>query len=531
MLATLVLGAAPARGIVTSSRGLVISYHPLATQAGERILQGGGNAFDAFVAATMVEYVIAEGGTSLAGPLGALVYDARKNNSLYLDADVNDVKDPDGAWTAADPKPGKAVVVPGALAGLEALSKRYGRLSFATVLEPAINLARQGFEVGEFYASLIAWRADVLRSSEYGRRTFFPGGRALKAGDTLRQPDLADFLTKVSREGSAYMYRGAWAIRCVDEVRAQGGLMAEADLAEYRPAWVEPWHTSYRGYDLYASSARNYGGLWVLLALKTLENTDLARLGHYSASADGLEIVVRTVREVWAEQWLFDARKLEDRRFVEARLTPTYALRVWNRVKSRLSTPPREPSRLHSYHIIVLDQDGNAVTGTHTIQSLPWGTGIFVEGIPLSPGGMVPFGVGPGERRLNGLTMHLAFRNGKLRYATGAVTGSLVEANLQLLLNLIDYRLPAERAVSMPRFGTFPHNLEGTRWDWSSNWLDPRVSSRIVERLRARGLFFEQKGPLVGTGLDTGLGAVAAIKPDGRLEGATIPWPGLTYRR
>lgn len=522
--------------------GIVVTYHPEATQAGYEILQAGGNAFDAFVGTTMADFVVAEGGTSLAGPLGALVYDKKSGARLYLDGEFNDVKHPRGRWTAEDPKPGKAVLVPGAVASLEALSSRYGRLPFAQVLQPAIKLARDGFKINQFYAAMIAWRTDVLRHSDYGRRTFFPQGKALQAGDLLKQPDLTNFLTRLSQQGSSYMYQGEWAARCVEAVRAQGGLLSREDLASYRPAWVEPLKISYREHEICSTGGRTFGGLWTLLALKTLEQTKTPSPQHFSASADALELLVQIARAVWAESWIFDFQKLDDRTLVELRLTRQYAEKIYSRVKGQIlfsrrsASPDRRilvPHRLrpvgsHSYHVVVGDADGNLVTGTNTSQSLPWGDGIFVEGIPLTTGGMVPWGTRPGERRLSPFVMHLVFKNGSARFASGTISGSLIEASLQFLVNFIDYNLPASQLVSLPRFGTFPHDITSgdvtATLDWKANWLDPRVDRQIVDTLKARGLSFEQEGFLV----DTGYGAAVVVLDDGSLEGDTAPWTGLT---
>jgi gamma-glutamyltranspeptidase / glutathione hydrolase len=510
-------------------QAIVVTYHPIATRVGQNILDSGGNAFDAFVAATMADYVVAEGATSLAGTLGALVYDAKSQAISYLDADFNDVKEAKGRWTVSDPKPGKAVLVPGAVAGLEELSRRHGRLSFSKVLEPAIELAQDGFKIDSMYAAFVAWRSPTLQSSEYGRRTFFPNGRALQQGDLLRQPEVAEFLRSLAKQGSSYMYSGEWAGRCVETVKANGGLMSREDLASYQPAWFEPWKTSYRDYEVLSSSGRAYGGIWVLMALKTLEHTNLGSLGHFSASADALEVIVRVARRVWSEPWIFDYRQLDDPKLVQSRLTSKYAADIWAEVARQLPVRSRTKRASHSYQILVIDKDGNTVVGTHSHQSSPWGDGTFVEGIPLPTAGMIPWGTRPGERRLSPFSIHLVFKNGSLRFASGAISDSLIEASLQFLVNLIDYKLPATQAVTLPRFGTFPHGLEPgsaeLALDWSSNWLDSRVDLKIVDTLKARGLFFQQKGMI-----DTGLGAVVSVNPNGTIEGATAPIPYFPER-
>src|SRR5215813_2357630 len=122
---------------LTGDRSIVVAYHPLAREAGERMFRQGGNAFDAFVATTLAECVLAEGASSLAGSLGALVYDAQNRRTWYLDADFNDPIEPDAGWDASRPAAGRAVLVPGAIAGLEAMSKRFGKLGFAQATVPA----------------------------------------------------------------------------------------------------------------------------------------------------------------------------------------------------------------------------------------------------------------------------------------------------------------------------------------------------------------------------------------------------------
>lgn len=531
-------GAADPRPPATANstrQGIVATYHRLATEAGIRILNSGGNAFDAFVAATLAEYVVAEGGTSLAGPLGVLVYEAKGKTVEYLDAEFNDVKDPRGRWTPGEGAAGKMVLAPGAVAGLEALSKRRGRLTFAQAIEPAARLARDGFPIDSAFRASLLGAADLLKADEYARRTFFPGGRVLGAGEVLKQPEVARFLEQLSRQGSAYMYRGDWAKKCVQAVRAAGGLMTLEDLASYQPAWHEPWEASYRGYRVYACSGRAFGGLWGLMALKTVEQVDLARLGHFSTSAEALEVMVRTAREtgVGEEPWLFDYRQLDNRGLVQSRLRGKYAEGIWARVAAKL--PPRRPVARpgsHSYHIVVVDREGNAASGTNTHESVAWGNGVFIEGIPLTSAGRISgWETRPGERRLSPFTIHLAFQDGDLRIASGSFSSSILEASFQFLVNLIDYRLSARDAVSLPRFGTYLYNPSDlpptTHLDTTVNWLDPRISPEIVEALKARGLKFQQQAAAAtGYWIDVGLGTAVVLRPDGSAEGATAPWFG-----
>jgi gamma-glutamyltranspeptidase / glutathione hydrolase len=534
LIISLVVTVAIVTAQTKGQQELVLSYHPRATQIGLETLRSGGNAVDAFVAATMAEYVLAEGGTSMAGQVGALVYDANKRVVEYLDAGYNNVGQPNGIWKKNDDPLGKTIPVPGAIVGLEALVDRYGTKKFADLVEPAARLARDGFPINSFYATMIAWRAPELQHSDYFQKTYMPEGKALRAGDTLRQPEVAAFLAALQEQGAAYMYRGQWAKELVQTVRERGGLMTANDLASYQAAWHKPLKANYRNMELYTSSGRNFGGVWTLLALKALEHVDLRKLGHFSQSADALEIVVRTARETWAETWIFDYRRLDDRKFVDSRVTSEYAAQIWSRVARTLPKRPVTKKGSHSYHIIVIDKQGNAVTGTNTYQqTFPWGAGIFVQGVFLPDLRLslaYPVEVPPGSRRMDGVTMHLVFEKGALRFASGTIADSILEASYQYLLNLIDYQMNAEEAVSSPGFGTFPHDMNLSEMEWTSNWLSPRIDPSIVDILKKRGLNFQQEGPLVGTGVDSGLGGVAIVHSDGTVEGETAPWPGLTNR-
>jgi gamma-glutamyltranspeptidase/glutathione hydrolase len=538
---------------VDTANEAVVTFHPQSRDAGLAILRSGGNAFDAFVAATMADYAVAAGGTSLAGALGVLVYDAKRGKVEYLDAEFNAVKKPNGQWAPGDPL-GKAMLVPGAPAGLEALSRRYGRLSFAQCLAPAIRLARNGFALDHLYARHIELCAGTLRKSGYGRRTFFRRGLSLQPGDVLRQPQLAQLLQNLARNGAAEMYEGPWAARFVKTVRDAGGLMSLDDMARYRAAWRQPWRTTYRGHTLFACSGRTFGGVWTLVGLKALERTDLPARGHWSRSADALEILVRAVRAMWEELWLLDYRHLDDRAFVIARLTSRYGARIWKRIAKESACHAKPTMGSHSYHVIVRDRDGNLASGTHTHESLAWGAGTFINGVPIPASGYLPWNTRPGQRRISPFSIVLAFRDDAPRFATGSFSSSILEASLQLLVNLIDYGYAAHETTTLPRLGTYPHNPADflsaavahaihEPFGPASNWLDARVPARIVAALERRGLALvpgaarrrrderrrrERNAgsrPLDDMHLDTGLGAVLTVAAGGRADGAATPWP------
>ena len=506
---------------LTADRSIVVAYHPLAREAGEQMYRQGGNAFDAFVAATLAECVLAEGASSLAGSLGALLYDAQSRRTLYLDADFNDPIEAGARWDASKPASGRAVLVPGAVAGLEAISKRFGKLGFSQAMTPALELAKNGFSVNPLYSAFIVWRRAVLERSEYGRRTFLPNGRPLQTGDRLVQPEVAELLTHLGQNGSAWMYSGEWGRQFLETVKTNGGELTAADLMRYEPIWAEPWTTDYRGRRIQTSSSRTYGGVWLLMALNIASHTNMSSARAWD-SADALEREVRIARRVWGQPWIVDYRALDDRELVAQRLRPEGALALWKQIEAQSGGERAPPQRgSHSYQIVAADAAGNVVTGTHTINAEPWGEGLFVQGVPLTTGGMIPWQTRPGERRLGGFTNFFVWGDGRIQYAGGTISNSLVEAAFQLVVNLVDHGLPVETAVSVPRFGTFPMDTVGTAltFAFDTNWLDPRIDSSVVQQLAQRGLKLKQSGIV-----DTGLGAVLDVR-ESRLAGAVAPVP------
>jgi gamma-glutamyltranspeptidase/glutathione hydrolase len=513
--------AQPAERAVVRRGGAVIAYHPEVRELGEAILAAGGNAFDAFVAAAAVENVLAEGASSLAGPLGVLTYRASDGQVMYLDADFNDPHHPNSNNSGRETL-GQFILVPGAPAGLEALAKKYGTLPFSELLKPAMKLASEGFAVKRTMAQTIEHTSGVLKRSDYGRTTFLRNGKPLAVGDTFRQPEVARFLERLGREGSAYVYEGDWSQRFLSTVSETGGSLTRNDLAGYAVRWCKPWTTTYRGYTLHSSSGSSYGGLWVLLALKTLEHATLPETTRYWNDADGLEMLIRISHQVWSERDIFDYRVLADSELVESLLTEKYSRSVWERVSAKTPLVFMGVPGSHSYHIITTDAQGNIASGTTTIYSHPWADGIFVEGVPLTCAGRIPWNTAPGERRLSPLSIHLALQNGKPKFGVGTISNSIVEAAFQFLVKLIDYQMPVRETVSSPRFGTFPPKgmslSKLPRLD--ANWLDPRVDRKVVKQLEKRGLKVQQKGLV-----DTGLGLVMSVDPEGQFEGVPAPLP------
>jgi gamma-glutamyltranspeptidase/glutathione hydrolase len=315
------------------------------------------------------------------------------------------------------------------------------------------------------------------------------------------------------------MYSGAWADDVVKTVSGLGGRLTKADLARYQPMWKTPTQVDYRGVTLYAPSGRDNAGLWALVALKTLEHTDLASLGHYGENADALELTVRTVRALDEEAWYWDAHTLDDSAAVEAHLQEGYTGPLWDRVRSQLSFTPQPQKGSHSYHVVACDAEGNVLSGTNTIEGLSFGDGIFVQGVPLnSAGRLTGYDTAPGERRVSPFSEHIVTKDGVVVGAAGAFGNSLYETELEVLLDMVDYGLAGPAIAASKRFGTFPYDPLTGMVDTSRNWLDPRVPQGLVQMEAMRGLQFLQDQTA-----DSGFGTLVTIDRAREPHPAALP--------
>ena len=533
-LLSLALGATIAFGTGCARRGMtsdpmqiseqgdsiVLSYNSPARAAAKQILERGGNAFDAYVAATFVEYVIAPGVTSMAGPLSTLIYEQSSGRVRYLDGDFNAVRDPQGAWSPDDSSAGKAVLIPGAVKALEMIANDCGNLPFSDLLLPAIQLAKEGFRIDATYAAIVTYRQSVLLVSSYGRETYFDSNsQPLSVGALQRQPSVARFLEQLAQNGSEYMYRGDWAVRAVQTIDAAGGRATAADFDTYRSTWVEPRLSDYRGYSIYGAPGRSIGGLHSMLGLKVLELAPFSTAKHFSTDPNGLELLVRISRYMYGTISNFTLEQLDYPGEIDRWFTAPYVQEMWRQISTQHEVAQGSTLRgSHSFHIIVADKWGNVVTGTNTINSLPWGDGLFVDGIALNAGGKVALKSRAGERTTSDRAMHIVFKDNQFVMATGAFNSSLMPANFQFLINALDYKLEPLEAVSKPRFGGFPLDFDTLAVDASKNYLDPRIPRPVIDELNRRGLQFQIAGHI-----DTGDGGIAIRMPNGSYSGAYSP--------
>lgn len=481
-----------AHPMAATKKGIVVTCQPLAAQLGVEVLRKGGNAADAFVATTLGEYVTAYGYTSLSGPLNLLYYDAQTKHSYYLNAGFNSVNDPAGKFDPSNPVAGKSFAIGGAGAGLDALNRRFGRWPFHQVVQPAADLARKGFPLIPIFAWTIQNRMPLFTKSAEWNTIFAPGGKAFTAGQTLMQTQLADTLTQFGKLGSDYLFKGKFASDLVQLIQANGGKLTLQDLANYKVNWAEPLSANYRGFEVKTGSYRSAGGLLLLSALKTIEHDTQLADTHFTQDKQKFETVLRTflfsLQQGIDTYFSFDQR-IDSLKDQQAFINGAVPDQIWASVTNpNLPAPWSKAPGHDSCDTLVIDRDGNIVASNHTIFSLQWGDyGLMNDGVSLnSAANQIAYGAAPGERALDPLMPVLIFQNNKPWAAAGFFDGSLQAAGLEVLLNLMDYRMNPSDAIYTPRFGT-PLGANPVAIP-----LDPRLPASWAPDFAKKGIALQQ---------------------------------------
>ncbi|PYM63898.1 MAG: gamma-glutamyltransferase [Candidatus Rokuibacteriota bacterium] len=528
------------RPVAYGTHGLVAAAHPFATLAGLDVLRSGGGVVDAAIAVNAVLAVVQPQMCGLGGDLFVLYRDALTGEVSFLNAaGRSGARATPGALRqrglGALPLTGPlAVSVPGGVAGWGALAARLGTRSLGDLLKPAIALAEDGFPVSDLLAQTIAERRDEIEDPEW-HRIYAPDGRGPRAGELLRQPDLARSLARVAEDGADAFYRGELAARIVRHVEAGGGFLTTDDLAGHVARWQAPLCATYRDATVYQTPPPTQG-LTLLQALNLVEGFDLAALAP--GSADHLHLLVEATKLAYADR----DRYLGDPDHVvvpvAGLLDKTYAGHRRVLVRPRRVAPTVLPGDLagDTTGFVVATSDGSMLAG---IQSLYWafgsgvvppGTGITLHnrGASFSLDPASPSVLAPGKQPLHTLIASLALRGGTPVAALATMGGhGQPQTHLQVLVNILDFGMDPQEAVERPRViqGRFRHTDPADRLR-----VEARVSARTVATLRRRGHHIDvvaERAHVMGhahalTFRSTPAGAVLAGGADPRGDGLAL---------
>ncbi len=418
LLLALLLAAAVATPAAEHAPGAsaIASAHPLASEAGNEILRAGGNAFDAAVAVSAALMVVEPSGSGLLGGGMFLLHrasdgrnvviDAREvaprqaSRDMFLDAAGNPVR---GASTNT----ALAAGIPGEAAGLALLQSRYGKLKLAQTLAPAIRLARDGFDMYPRLQAGVGGKKAQLMQSAQAAAIWFPGGQPVPVGARVRQPQLAQTLAILAKEGVETFYKGAIAKQLVDAVQKMGGIWTLEDLAAYRAIEREPVVGRYRGATIISAPPPTSGGVALIEALNVLSGYDLNKVDGVTRK----HLIIEAMRRMHRDRAVY----LGDPAFTAVpvqRLTdPDYAAGLRTSIRLDRATPsaalesaPEAANAgTNTTHFSILDKDGNRVAATITLNA-GFGSGLMIDGTGmLLNNEMDDFSIKPGVPNIYGL--------------------------------------------------------------------------------------------------------------------------------
>jgi len=478
------------------ARNVVSTSHPLAAQAGLRMLLKGGNAIDAVVAAAAAITLVEPVSCGLGSDAFAIVWDGNKLQGLNASGvapaawSVDYFRKkygtgPDGLAKA--PKRGwDTVTVPGAVSAWATLHERYGKLPFADLFEPAIELAERGYAVPPIVARKWAAAVDELRDQPGYAQAFMPNGRAPATGEHFRLPEAAWTLRRIAESRGRDYYQGEIAERIAAFSKECGGAMTVQDLAGYQPMWVDPISRNYRGYTLHEIPP-NGQGIAALIALGLLERFDLASLPVDSAESQHLQIEAMKLAFADVYRYVADPASME--------VTPEQMLDdAYLDARAKLIDPKRatqfSPGRPHAGGTIYLtaaDESGMMVS---FIQSnyMGFGSGVVVPGTGISLQNRgCGFSMDPasanvvagGKRPFHTIIPGFLTRDGRPVMSFGVMGGDMQpQGHLQTVVRMIDYDQQPQAACCAPRWKV--------NRDFSLD-VEPAMPAGTVQGLRDRG--------------------------------------------
>src|SRR2546425_2989821 len=516
---------------VRSAHGMVATDEELASRAGVEILQKGGNAVDAAVATAFALAAVEPAAGNIGGG-GFMLVRMADGRTSFLDyrevAPGKATRDmyikPDGKLDNEASVIGyRSVAVPGTVAGLELALKTYGTMKLADVMAPAVRLADEGFLVSEKLAAELEEESSGLQAFPLSQRIFLNRGRHFKAGDTLKQPELATTLKRIAEKGAGEFYRGETAHLLADEMAKNGGIISPEDLANYKPKVREVLRAKYdsggHSWEVLTAPPPSSGGVAIIEALNMLKDVPLKGWDD----PQSVHMVAETMRRVFADRAAYLADPDYSKIPVAGLMDPCYA-------KERAATiDPAEASSSknvtagtphvcgasaspevaphmaagkaegrHTTHFSVVDAMGNAVASTYTLNDsygshVTCGAGFLLNDEmddfttqPGAPNSLYELmqsdanAIAPGHRPLSSMTPTILLRDGKLSFVTGSPGGpTIISSTLLNVINWMRFGMEAQAAVNAPRF----HH----QWYPNRIRMEAEFPISMEQALRARG--------------------------------------------
>ena len=471
---------------VIGTSGMVVSQRELASQIGAEILSQGGNAVDAAVATALALAVVLPRAGNLGGGGFMLVYLEEQKKTVAIDyremapfAATRDMfLDKSGNY---DRKKAQfsllSAGVPGTVAGLSYALEKYGTLSWQEVIEPALELAENGFVVSYDLANVLSLYRQRLASNPATAYAYYKKNKEpYAAGEIIKLPELAWSLKQLQQEGPQAFYKGQIARKIVAEMEINGGLITKDDLANYKVAEREPIIGTYKDYRIVSMPPSSSGGVHLIQMLNMLEPFSLKEMGF--GSSDSIHLMTEVMKRAYADRSIY----LGDQDFVEVPLlgltSKNYAKDLLEDISFQKATPSKEISQGNplpfespdTTHFSVMDKYGNVVANTYTL-NFSYGSGIVIpgtgilmnnemddfsskKGVPNAYGlvGYEANAIEAKKRPLSSMTPTIIFKNKKPYLVLGSPGGSrIITTVLQVALNVLEHGMNIKKAVASPR--------------------------------------------------------------------------------
>ena len=461
------------RSEVLARHGIVATSDPLAAQAGLEILQQGGNAIDAAVAASAVLDVTSQNDTGLAGDLFALVWSAA-DQKLYA---LNSAGFAPAGWTpeffkeelGLDRIPGRGVnaaTVPGAISGYDALLERFGTMGFDETFERAARLAEEGWGQSERRHSDLTSQQEKLLQDPDSAAVFLNEGEVPPLYSIIRNPGLADALRLIQEQGREAFYSGAIADALVAKVQSEGGVMTHEDLATFESEWVEPISTTYHGYDIFQLPPPGQG--WAALEMLNIlevcapeHGLNLSALGP--SNPDYWHFMVEAKKLAYSDLQAYNADPLFSDVPLEQLLSKTYARGLCDRIDMNAASEPSVKGGLDggTIYLTTADRWGNMVSFIHSIFSVygsgitipPYGMILHNRGVAFSVDEEHPNVVAPRKRPFHSIIAGMVMQYDQPLMTFGNMGGSVQpETHAQHMVNVIDHGMNVQMTTDVARF-------------------------------------------------------------------------------
>ncbi len=500
---------------VKAAKGMVVTDNRLATLAGKRVLKEGGNAVDAAVTIGFVLAVTYPRAGNLGGGGFMVIRDSKTGDIVSVDyrekapsASTADMFRDDNGNVDREKSRNSiySTGVPGTVAGLALALERYGTINLERAIEPALNLARNGFPMSRTMKDSLQEARDRLSKSPESISVFFKkDGNPYEVGEIFRQHDLAWSLERISKNGIDAFYKGEIAKKICEFMENSGGIITKEDLSSYKPKIREPVKGQYRDYLIYSMPPPSSGGVHLVQMLNILEKFPLSDYGNNSADS------IHTMTEVMKLAYADRSKYLGDPDFVEVPvnelISEEYAEKLLEKIDTDKAIPssdiePGNPVHIkespNTTHFTVMDKHGNVVSNTYTL-NFSYGNGITVPdtGILLnnemndfsaSPGVPNAYGliggeynsIEPGKRMLSSMTPAIVMKDDSPFIVTGSPGGSrIITTVLQIIVNVIDHNMNIAEATAVPRI----HH----QWFPDKIYVENGISPDTLKILRGKG--------------------------------------------